>query len=58
MQVQANEDIGKCGCGRSPTGKCCGYHALTPEQWEVKKQEIALQPTIDAGVAGKASGQN
>ena len=48
MQVRANEDIGKCGCGRSPTGKCCGYHALTEEQWAVKQQEIE-QAKQDAG---------
>lgn len=40
MQVKANEDIGKCGCGRSPTGKCCGYHALNAADWEAKKKEL------------------
>jgi len=24
---------GQCGCGRSPTGKCVGWHALTEEQY-------------------------
>jgi hypothetical protein len=31
MQVRVKEkkeDIGKCGCGRSPTGKCIGWHGL------------------------------
>jgi hypothetical protein len=31
MQVRVqenNSDIGKCGCGRSPTGKCIGWHGL------------------------------
>jgi hypothetical protein len=28
-----------CGCGRSPTGKCCGWHNLTNEQFDVKKAE-------------------
>jgi hypothetical protein len=32
MQVRVKEtpeEFGKCGCGRSPTGKCCGWHGLT-----------------------------
>lgn len=36
MQVRVKEDaskIGKCGCGRSPTGKCIGWHGLTEEQY-------------------------
>lgn len=30
MQVRVTEEkeIGKCGCGRSPTGKCIGWHGL------------------------------
>ena len=33
VRVQENEaDIGKCGCGRSPTGKCIGWHGLNEEQ--------------------------
>ena len=42
MQVRANEEIGNCGCGRSPTGKCIGWHALTNEQYKVKLQEQQL----------------
>lgn len=26
----------KCGCGRSPTGNCIGWHALDEEQYKVK----------------------
>jgi hypothetical protein len=25
---------GTCGCGRSPTGDCCGWHSLTEEQYK------------------------
>ena len=25
-----------CGCGRSPTGKCIGWHKLTEEQYRQK----------------------
>jgi hypothetical protein len=35
MQIRATEnteDFGKCGCGRSPTGKCIGWHSYNDEQ--------------------------
>jgi hypothetical protein len=28
-----------CGCGRSPTGKCIGWHKLSEEQYLQKKEE-------------------
>jgi hypothetical protein len=34
MQIRAKDDpkeIGRCGCGRSPTGKCIGWHGLTED---------------------------
>jgi hypothetical protein len=31
-----------CGCGRSPTGRCCGWHALTEEAYRVKLDEYEL----------------
>ena len=35
VRVQENsEEFGKCGCGRSPTGKCIGWHGLTEEQYK------------------------
>jgi hypothetical protein len=34
--------VGQCGCGRSPTGKCCGWHALTEGEYRVKKDEYDL----------------
>jgi CDGSH-type Zn-finger protein len=37
MQVRVKEnpeDFGKCGCGRSPTGYCNGWHGLTEEQYQ------------------------
>jgi hypothetical protein len=36
MQVRVPEEgqrIGSCGCGRSPTGDCCGWHGLTEEEF-------------------------
>lgn len=38
MQVRVKEDsseIGKCGCGRSPNGKCIGWHGLPEEQYQI-----------------------
>ena len=28
----------KCGCGRSPTGKCIGWHALSEEDYLRRKE--------------------
>ena len=25
-----------CGCGRSPTGQCIGWHALSEEEYQQK----------------------
>ena len=30
--------MAECGCGRSPTGKCVGWHGLSEEQYQEKKQ--------------------
>jgi hypothetical protein len=35
IRVKENpEEFGKCGCGRSPTGKCCGWHGLSEEMYK------------------------
>lgn len=42
MQVKVTEnteEIGNCGCGRSPTGKCIGWHGLSEEQYQVVLKE-------------------
>jgi hypothetical protein len=37
VRVQENtEDIGRCGCGRSPTGKCIGWHGLTEDAFKLE----------------------
>ena len=36
---EEKEEIGKCGCGRSPTGKCIGWHGLTEQEYQVKLEE-------------------
>jgi hypothetical protein len=36
MQIRVQEDpkqFGKCGCGRSPSGYCVGWHGLSDQEW-------------------------
>lgn len=33
----------KCGCGRSPTGFCEGYHKMTNEEYKAKLQEQSVK---------------
>jgi hypothetical protein len=33
------EVVTQCACGRSPTGKCVGWHNLTEEQFERRLQK-------------------
>ncbi len=45
MQVRVAEEgkkIGTCGCGRSPTGDCIGWHSLTEAEYISKKDEWEL----------------
>ena len=37
---------GACGCGRSPTGKCMGWHALSDEEFANAKQQWQIQQEI------------
>jgi hypothetical protein len=34
------ELMSKCGCGRSPTGMCKGWHGLSKEEYEKKLAEF------------------
>ena len=43
MQVRVQEKIGSCGCGRSPTGDCCGWHALTEDQYREKLAQYEIK---------------
>ena len=33
------QPIGQCGCGRSPTGKCIGWHGLSEDEFRQKLAE-------------------
>jgi hypothetical protein len=42
MQVRVQEDeskVGQCGCGRSPTGKCIGWHGLSEAEFQKRLVE-------------------
>lgn len=56
MQVAVSSDkkkFGSCGCGRSPTGDCCGWHGLSQEDYLVKLDEYnAQQNTRDTTQGG------
>jgi hypothetical protein len=34
---------GQCGCGRSPTGKCCGWHALSETEYQSKLESYMAE---------------
>ncbi len=52
MQVRVKEnaeEIGRCGCGRSPTGKCIGWHGLTEEQFKDALEKYMTNQTDTKG---------
>ncbi len=39
-KLQENDsEVGKCGCGRSPTGKCIGWHSLSEQEYQKRLAE-------------------
>ena len=36
----------ECGCGRSPTGKCIGWHKLSEEEYQDKEKDEKVSHTI------------
>lgn len=42
MMAKPGDKAGTCGCGRSPTGNCCGWHTLTEEEYQAKSAEYEL----------------
>jgi hypothetical protein len=45
MQIRANPEgkIGTCGCGRSPTGDCIGWHGLNEQQLKEAQEKYQAQ---------------
>lgn len=37
------EVAGLCGCGRSPTGKCVGWHALSETEYQSKLESYLAE---------------
>ena len=52
IHTKNKEDNMSCGCGRSPTGRCIGWHSLTESEYRVKLEEYnkrqALKEKKDA----------
>ena len=42
-EVPKISEAPKCGCGRSPTGNCVGWHALSEDEYQTKKTEYELK---------------
>jgi hypothetical protein len=34
------ENMADCGCGRSPTGQCIGWHKLSEEEYQEKLKQL------------------
>lgn len=69
MQVRVNtqdNSFGKCGCGRSPTGKCMGWHGMNTDQlaeaqrrWDLEQyQKQAQSLWSDSCTAPRSQSQN
>ena len=46
MQIRVAEEgkkIGTCGCGRSPTGDCIGWHGLNEQQLKEAQEKYQTQ---------------
>jgi len=54
MQVKTNPTgkIGTCGCGRSPTGNCIGWHALSEENYRIKLAEHETKENLNSQPKG------
>ena len=38
--------MASCNCGRSPTGKCMGWHDLSEEQYQQKKSVYDARQSV------------
>ena len=38
---------GACGCGRSPTGKCMGWHALSESEYQSKLESYLADKELE-----------
>lgn len=42
IRTQDSTKFRSCGCGRSPTGKCIGWHGLAEDEYQLKKSQWEL----------------
>ena len=42
-----------CGCGRSPTGQCIGWHKLSEADYAAKKEAYEAKQAAKAQAAAK-----
>ena len=35
-EIERSKTMAECGCGRSPTGQCIGWHNLSEEEYQQK----------------------
>jgi hypothetical protein len=40
LKPMQERHMADCGCGRSPTGQCIGWHNLTGEEYQEKLKEL------------------
>lgn len=50
LSHSALKPASRCGCGRSPTGMCLGFHNLTEEEWQAKTGGKLKTRPVPAGV--------
>ena len=56
MQVRADqiqENGVPCGCGRSPTGYCIGWHSLSESEFKERLTEYELRTQQDQAASGE-----
>ena len=46
MQIRADKNFARCGCGRSPTGKCIGWHALPESEYQAKLESYMAEQQV------------
>ncbi len=37
--IWKKDKVGTCGCGRSPTGNCVGWHSLTQDEYDARLED-------------------
>ena len=42
--------MAECGCGRSPTGQCIGWHNLSEQEYQQKLKEHQEQADAEKSV--------